>query len=81
MSFTIGSIGVLVSILVLIYRVPIRRWLGEIGWAERYFGPGGTYTALLLLAVAGFFVSLMIMTGTIDVLLGGFFERFFGSTK
>ena len=81
MHIVIGIIGVIVSLLVLIYRVPIREAMGTFGWAEHYFGPGGTYTALMLFGVLGFFVSLIIMTNTMDFLVGGFIGQFFGSTK
>jgi len=81
MQIVIGLIGVVLSILILIYRVPIRGAMGTFGWAEQYFGPGGTYTALMIFGVAGFFISLIIMTGTMDFLVGGFIGQFFGSTK
>ena len=80
-SIVFGLIGMIASLLILIYRVRIRGFMGTIGWAERYFGPGGTYTALLLVGVGGFFVSLIIMTGTVDWLLGSLVGRFFGSSK
>ncbi len=76
-----GLIGAILSILLIIYRVPVKHFLGNIGWAEKYFGPGGTFTALLLVGVFGFFISLMIMTGTLDLILSGFANRFFGSSK
>jgi len=79
MQIVFGIIGIILSILILIYRVQIRGFMGTIGWAERYFGPGGTYSALMLAGVVGFFVSLIIMTGTLDWLLGGFVGTFFGS--
>ena len=76
-----GLIGAILSILLIIYRVPIKHFMGDIGWAERYFGPGGTFTALLLAGVFGFVISLMIMTGTLDLILGGFINTLFGSAK
>lgn len=79
MNIVGGIIGAILSILLIIYRVPIKHFFGEIGWAERQFGPGGTFTVLLFAGIFGFFVSLMIATGSLDVLLGGFFRRFFGS--
>jgi hypothetical protein len=81
MEIVFGLIGMILSVLVLIYRVPIKHFIGSIGWAESYFGPGGTYTALLLVGVGGFFASLIIMTGTLDWLMGSFTGTFFGSTK
>jgi hypothetical protein len=79
MQIVFGIMGMILSILILIYRVQIRGFMGTIGWAERYFGPGGTYTALLLAGVLGFFASLIIMTGTLDWLVGGFAGTFFSS--
>ena len=76
-----GLIGAILSILLIIYRVRVKHFFGEIGWAERYFGPGGTFTALLLVGVFGFILSLMIMTGTLDLLFGGFISTLFGSAK
>ena len=76
-----GLIGAILSILLIIYRVRVKHFIGGIGWAERYFGPGGTFTALLLIGVLGFILSLMIMTGTLDLLFGGFMETFFGKAK
>ncbi len=74
--------GLLLSVagfLLVIYRVPVRRFMGQIGWAERVFGPGGTYTGMLLIGLAAFFAGLVTATNTWDVFLGGFAGRFFGS--
>jgi len=76
-----GIIGVILSLLLIIYRVPVKHFMGEWGWAERYLGSGGTFTAMLLIGVFGFIISLMIMTGTLDILLGGFINTLFGSVK
>jgi len=75
-----GIVGVVLSLLLVIYRVRIKHFIGEIGWAERYFGSGGTFTALLLFGIVGFFISLMVMTGSLDLMLGGIGEKFFGSS-
>ena len=76
-----GLIGAILCILLIIYRVRVKHFIGEIGWAEQYLGPGGTFTALLLMGIFGFFLSLMVMTGTLDFILGGFFNKFFGGMK
>ena len=81
MQIFFGLVGVILSLSLLIFRVPVRRFIGTIGWAERYFGPGGTYTGLLLIGVGGFLISLMIMTGTLGWLLGTFIGTFFGSVN
>lgn len=81
MNIVIGLFFLVLSILILLYRVPIRHFLGQVEWAERMLGPGGTYTFLLALAVFLFFLSLAVMTGALDVFFGGFLKQFFGSVK
>ena len=81
MQVAVGIIGVIASILILIYRFPIKHFMGQVEWAERYFGPGGTYTFLLFFSIFLFFLSLTIMTGGLDFLFGGFLRSFFGSVK
>ena len=81
MRIFIGIIGVVLSLLLIIYRVPIKHFIGNIGLAERYLGPGGTFTALVLIGILGFFFSLMYMTDTLDFIFGGFLNTMFGSVK
>lgn len=76
-----GIIGVILSLLLIIYRERVNRFMGNIDWAESHLGPGGTFTLLLIIGFVGFFLSLMIMTGTLDVILGGFTGTFFGANK
>lgn len=81
MNIFIGIVGAILSLLILIFRVPIRGFMGQLGWAEKYFGPGGTYTGLLFVGVFGFFLSLMIMTGSLGVFLNAFLGKFFNTVK
>lgn len=81
MRIVFGLIGVILSILLLVYRVPIKHFIGQFNWAEQKLGPGGTYTVLVLIAILGFFLSLMYMTDSFDVLYGGIGVDFFGSVK
>ena len=80
MEILIGIIGIMLGFLLMIYRVPVRRFMGQIGWAERYFGPGGTYTGLLLIGLGLCFFSLMIATSTLNFLLGPI-DTLFGAFK
>lgn len=79
MNIFIGIAGIIISFLLVVYRSKIKFIIGEISWAEEHFGPGGTYTALLLFGFLLFLLSLMILTGTLDLILGGFTHTFFGA--
>lgn len=57
-------IGFPLSFLFIIYRTKIKDFTGSIGFAEKYFGAGGTYTLFLFIGIAMFIVSLMVATGT-----------------
>lgn len=81
MRIFLGFIGVVLSLLLLIYRVRVREFIGQIAFAERIFGPGGTYTFLLLLAIFLFFFSLGVMTGTFPMIFDIAFGNFFNSVK
>lgn len=76
-----GIIGIILSLLLIIYRVPVKHFIGDIAWAEAHLGPGGTFTLLLLFGLFGFVASLMVMTGTLDMILGGFVDTMFGGAK
>ncbi len=81
MQIVIGLVGAVLSIVLIIYRVPVKHFMGNINWAEEHLGSGGTYTLLILIGIFGFFFSLMYMTGSLNFIFGGFAERFFGSSK
>ena len=81
MRILLGLIGVVLSLLLIIYRTQVRGFIGQISWAENRFGPGGTYTALLLLGLFGFIFSLMYMTNSFDFILSGIGFDFFSSVK
>lgn len=65
-----GLLGMIVGFLLIIYRPKIKDFIGDIGFAERYLGPGGTWTFLLFFGVAVFILSLMWATGTLQGFLG-----------
>jgi hypothetical protein len=80
MNIFFGLIGAILSLLLIIYRVPVKHFMGNIEWAEGHFGPGGTFTLLLIIGFGGFVMSLMIMTGTLDLLLGKFTNALFSTS-
>jgi hypothetical protein len=57
-------IGFPLSFLIIIYRAKIKQFTGDIGFAEKYLGAGGTYTLILLIGIGVFFVTLLYITGT-----------------
>ncbi len=81
MRILVGLIGIVLSALLLVFRVRIRQFMGQIAWAEAKFGPGGTYTALLIAGVALFFLSLIYATDSFGLILGGSEIDFFGSAS
>ncbi len=52
---------------------PLIKWIGRIGFAEKIFGPTGTYTFLRLLGGLLMFFGLIYLTGTWDMVLDNLF--------
>ncbi len=59
-----GLIGMTAGILILVYRSAIKEFIGTVGFAESWFGMGGTWTFLALMGISVFIFSLLWMTGT-----------------
>lgn len=70
MRIIYGLIGMVLSFLLLIYRVPVKHFFGQFRWAEEKLGPGGTYTVLVFIALFGFIFSLMYMTDSFHLIFG-----------
>ena len=81
MRILLGIVGVIFSLLLLVYRVPVRKFMGQVDWAEAKLGPGGTYTLLIIVAVGIFFFSLMYMTDSFGFIFGDSAFTFFDSVK
>lgn len=58
--------GMIAGFLIIIFRAKIKDVTGDIGFAERYLGPGGTWTFLLIFGVGVFIFSLMWSLGTLQ---------------
>ncbi|MFH0905673.1 MAG: hypothetical protein V1826_03070 [bacterium] len=68
MRFLIFSIGVFGGTLFVIYHRRIADLVGfKIGWAERYLGGGGTYTAYILFGLLAITLGLLIGFGVINL--------------
>lgn len=59
--------------LLIIQTDPIIKWIGRIGFAEKYFGPTGTYTLLRLVGAVCVIAGLLYLTGLWDRALDGMF--------
>jgi hypothetical protein len=81
MRIVLGIIGIILSFLLMIYRVPVKHFFGQIRWAEEKLGSGGTYTVMVLAAIFMFIFSLMYMTNSFDLIFGGIGVNFFESVK
>ena len=73
----VGIIGVPLGFLILRYRDKVKDFVGDIGWAERYLGSGGTWTALILIGVLRIVLSFMFMVGSFQGLFWKYFGGFF----
>lgn len=76
--FLQGLFGMVLGFLVLIFRARIKDFTGDIGFAERYLGPGGTWTFFILVGVGLFIFGLMWSMGTLQGLLLGTFGTLLG---
>jgi hypothetical protein len=81
MRIVLGFIGIVCSFLLVIYRGPLKLFIGRIEWAERKLGEGGTYTIMVLAALFLFIFSLMYMTNSFDLIFGGIGVDFFQSVE
>lgn len=66
-------IGFPLALLIIIYRAKIKDFTGNIPFAEKYLGAGGTYTFILLLGVIVFIITLLYITGTLQSLMRAVF--------
>jgi hypothetical protein len=62
------------GIAIMYYREPIKRFTGSMGFAESWFGAGGTYTFYALFGLLVCIGSVLWITGTLD----GFFQATLG---
>lgn len=54
---------------LLKYTRELKNFTGSWGWAERYVGPGGTYTAIKIFGVLAIMFAFAYITGHIQEIL------------
>jgi hypothetical protein len=71
-------LGISIALLLLKYRVQVKHFIGDVSWAEKIFGKGGSHTLILVLALLSFFLSLMYFLGTFQAIMHDYLGPFFG---
>ncbi len=75
--FLVLVLGSISAVLLLKYRGKVKDFVGEIGFAERIFGMGGTNTFIVIFALLVFIFSLMYAFGTLQGVLQNTVGRLF----
>lgn len=76
--FLAAIIGLPLALIMLKYRRQIKDFTGDIAFAERYLGSGGTNTLIVLIAILVFVLSTMYALGTLQAIIQGVLGGFFG---
>ncbi len=65
------------TFLMIKWRKQIIEFTGKWGWAERFLGMGGSYTAVVLIAMILFVIVLLSVTGQISGVMQATLGRIF----
>jgi hypothetical protein len=65
------------GLALIYYRERVQRFTGNIAFAEKYLGTGGTFRLYLLLGIGATIFSILYITGTLDSALQSTLGRFF----
>lgn len=68
-----------IAYLMLRYRRNVKEFTGDIGFAERVFGMGGTNTFIIIFSILVFVGSLMYALGTLQTIFSTVLGPFFGA--
>ena len=63
--------------LILKYRRQVKEFTGDIGFAERIFGMGGTNSFIIIFGMLVFILSLMYALGTLQSIFSSLLGPFF----
>ena len=77
MRFILFPIWFLLGLALVKYREAVQRFTGDIAFAEKWLGIGGTFRLYLLLGIAIMIASILYVTGTLDGFISGTFGRVF----
>ncbi len=71
-------VGTVIAYLILRYRRAVKDFVGDIGFAERILGIGGTNTFIVIMGILTFVLSLMYAAGTLQSVMQSVLGPFFG---
>ncbi len=71
-------IGWIAAYFILKYRRQVKEFLGEVSFAEKIFGTGGTDTFIILLGILAFILSVMYFMGTFQTIMQDVLGPLFG---
>ena len=77
----VGIIGIPLGFVMLKYTTQIKDFVGNIDWAEKHLGSGGTYTLLKIIAVLVSVLSFLYMVGSLQLMIVSFFGPLSGNNK
>lgn len=77
----IGLIGIPLGFCFIYFRVQIKDFIGNIGWAEKYLGMGGTWLAIVVIGILITVGSFLWMLGVIQDWFVAYFGGIFGSSQ
>jgi len=75
----VGLIGIPAGILILKYTMFIKEnFIGDIDWAEKHLGRGGTYTLIKIIGVIISILCFLYMVGSLQTMMYDFFAPISG---
>ncbi len=77
MNIITGIIGICLGLAVIKYRERLQYIIGDVAFAEKYFGQGGTFTLILLVGSLTVVISVLHMTGVLGESLSSILSPFF----
>lgn len=72
-----GLILFFLGLALVIYRERVQAFTGDIGFAEKYLGTGGTFTFYLFLGIGTMIFSILYVTGASDAFIDNTVGRIF----
>ena len=76
-KFLIALTGITAGMMLIRYREAVYRFTGKNPWAERVLGQGGTITVLVIIGGVSVILSILYLTGALDILLANTVGKLF----